>query len=85
MTLERKTIKWAVKLAIKKRERQREKKERKYMIKIKTQILAYEHAGKKKETKRPLNYIQLAGKYAISVENLISAIPMQKTGPKRRI
>ena len=40
---------------------------------------------KKKETKRPLNYIQLAGKYAISVENLISAIPMQKTGPKRRI
>lgn len=52
MTLERKTIKWAVKLAIKKRERQREKKERKYMIKIKTQILAYEHAGKKKRNKK---------------------------------
>ena len=38
---------------------------------------------KNKETKRLLNYIQSAGKYAISVENLISAIPMQKTGPKR--
>ena len=56
------------------------------MIKIKTQILAYEHAEKKsKQTKRLLNYIQLVGKYVISVENLILAIPMQKTGPKRRI
>ena len=56
------------------------------MIKFKTQILACEHAEKKnKQAKRLLNYIQLVGKYVIRVENLILAIPMQKTGPKRRI
>lgn len=52
MPFERKTIKWAVKLAIKKKERRREKKERKYMIKIKTQILAYEHEEKKQRNKK---------------------------------
>ena len=70
--MERKTVKWATKQDIKKKEKGKKESERersKWFCK-KVQILAYAHAPK---TKMKLNCVQLAGNFAYFVAKLISS------------
>ena len=74
--MERKTVKWATKQDIKKKEKGKKESERERSKsfgkkkKKQVQILAYAHAPK---TKMKLNCVQLAGNFAYFVAKLISS------------
>ena len=68
--MERKTVKWATKQDIKKKEKGKKESERERSKWFRKKKMAYAHAPK---PKMKLNYIQLVGKLAFFVAKLISS------------